>query len=431
MDIYVVQPGDDINSIANRYGVSAGKLIEDNGLMNQDSLVIGQSIVITYPDVVHTVAEGDTLDSIASEYNITLMQLLGNNPYLSERDYIYPGETITISYPTIRSIITNGYAYPYIKRETLTKTFPNLTYISIFNYRATGAGEITAFYDDTEMIELAKSYGVAPLLMISTLSPSGEPNIETAYGILLSEEYQERHINNIINILKSKGYHGVNVTINYMNMINQKLYERFIEKISSRVRGEGFQFFVTFNFIITETDEQITFDRIDYSNISGLIDNATFLQFIWGTNYGPPAPVSSIRNLRAYAEYVVTMVPPNKVVLGEPLISYDWELPYIQGRSSANALTIDAALRMADVTGETIRFDEISATLYFNYKWVNYGSTEQHIVWTVDARSIDALNNLIDELDIAGTGVWNIMVYSTQLWSVIRSRYDVIKVLPV
>ena len=39
MDIYVVQPGDNINSIADRFGVSVEKLIQDNELENAYNLV--------------------------------------------------------------------------------------------------------------------------------------------------------------------------------------------------------------------------------------------------------------------------------------------------------------------------------------------------------------------------------------------------------
>lgn len=71
---YIVRPGDNINSIANKYGVSVSKLIQDNGLENTNSLVPGQALVITYPSQIHIVEEGDSLLGVARKYNVTEMQ---------------------------------------------------------------------------------------------------------------------------------------------------------------------------------------------------------------------------------------------------------------------------------------------------------------------------------------------------------------------
>lgn len=46
MDIYVVQNGDTINSIADKFGISVERLISDNGIINPSTLVVGQTIVI-------------------------------------------------------------------------------------------------------------------------------------------------------------------------------------------------------------------------------------------------------------------------------------------------------------------------------------------------------------------------------------------------
>jgi spore germination protein len=156
MDIYVVQPGDTIASIADKYGVTVERLIQSNELHNPNDLVPGQTIVIAYPKQVHTVQEGDTLLSIAGQYGVTVNQLLRNNPYLAGREFIYPDETIVISYNTKGNMVTHGFGYPFISPEIYKKTFPNLTYFSIFNYRATQEGEIFTYYDDTELIKAVR-----------------------------------------------------------------------------------------------------------------------------------------------------------------------------------------------------------------------------------------------------------------------------------
>jgi spore germination protein len=129
-------------------------------------------------------------------------------------------------------------------------------------------------------------------------------------------------------------------------------------------------------------------------------------------------------------EYVITMVSPDKIAIGKPLIGYDWELPYVSGASRAFSLTINAALRLAYDTGSVIQFDEISQTPFFTYERSTVGAPVQHVVWSIDARSINALDNVIRNYGLNGAGIWTIMVYYPQLWLVANSQFEIIKLIP-
>lgn len=430
MDIYIVQPGDTVDSIAETYGVSVEKLILENGLDNPYSLVPGQTIIITYPARTHVVAEGETLGGITETYGISLMQLLRNNSFLLDRNNIYPGETLVISYDTTGSLVTNAYTYHYINRNTLRRTLPYLTYLSVFNYGISEEGEIIIYGDDSEIIQTARDYGVVPLLMLSFISPQGEANVELIYTVLLSEEFHERLVNNVLDLLRASGYYGLNILVSGMNSINQSLFIDLFTDISNFLSNEGFQLFLTINPNTGYQDSEITFDRLDYSAISRLVNGITFLQYVWGTNPGPPAPVSSINFIRSFMDYAVTLIPPEKISIGKPLIGYDWELPYIPNRSRANSLTINSAINLANDSGTVIQFDDTSQTPYFYYRHINAGGPIDHIVWFIDARSIHILDTLISQYGLSGSGVWNIMVYYQQLWTLINCQYEIIKLIP-
>jgi spore germination protein len=141
MKIHVVKNGETINSIAELYGVSVDRVILENEITDPNNLVTGQTIVITFPEQTYEVQDGDTLLGIAEAYEISILQILRNNPYLSDREYIYPGETLVISYNNkIRKITTNGYCNEFIRDVILRKTLPFLTYLSIFGYRVINGG---------------------------------------------------------------------------------------------------------------------------------------------------------------------------------------------------------------------------------------------------------------------------------------------------
>ncbi len=430
MDIYVVKEGDTIDSIAEAYGVTANQLIVDNGITNINNLVIGQTVVITYPSKTHIVQEGDTLNSIAENSGITFMQILRNNPVLYERQYIYPGETLVISYETIRQCISNGFAYSFVNVEVLKRTLPYLTFLSVFNYRVSERGNIENYGEDKELIRLAKAYGTIPLLMISALSIQGEPNPIVSYEILINQEYQNQLISNVIAIMEEKDFQGVNLLISLLNESNQQLYIDFIANISNQIESKGFSLIVTINPQIQDDENNITFQRIDYEAIRRLCYKLTFLQYYWGMNKEPPAPVTSITSLHSFMDYIVTVTQTSDIIIGIPVIAYDWRLPFVPNRSVANAMTINSALSLASDNRAEIKFDPSSDTPYYNYINSYVGNYEEHIVWSLDARTFRALNELIIEYELSGSGIWNIMFYYQQMWTVINTQLEIIKLIP-
>ncbi len=92
MEIYIVKQGDTVFSIAEKYSVSVERIISDNGLVNPQNLVVGQSLLILIPKLVHTVIQGETLTSIADFYNTTPLELYQNNPYLTLENELSVGQ---------------------------------------------------------------------------------------------------------------------------------------------------------------------------------------------------------------------------------------------------------------------------------------------------------------------------------------------------
>jgi spore germination protein len=430
MIIYVVQVGDTITSIANQFGVSETRLILENGIPNPNDLVTGQTIVITYPQKIYIVKEGDTLSEIALINEVPILQLYRNNPFLWEREYIYPGEELIISYDTNTTITTNAYAFPFIDRNTLRKSLPCLTYLSILNYKTLREGGIESFYDDSDLIETARQFGVAPLMLITSVSFQGERSPEMVYEILLNPDYQDKHAQNMLEIMKEKGYYGVNITITYLNRTNQELYLNYLKRVTSYLNKEGYPVFITIDPNFMSDENELLFEKVNYSYYNDLIDKTYVMGFFWGTQYGPPMPVSSMENITLYVDYIKQMIDPENINVGFPLLGYDWTLPYIQGYSVGNAITLEAAIELARLMGATILFDDVSETPYYEYNIEVSKRIIQHIVWFVDARTIYAIVNLVIENGLNGTGLWSIMSYFPQLWLIINSNFNIEKILP-
>lgn len=420
--IHVVQSGETINSIAENYNIPVERLISENGITNPDNLAVGQTIVIVQPEILYTIKQGDTLEDIAELYRVSVMELLRNNPYLSDDDFLYPGETIVISYQTdkTKTIVTNGYIFSYIERSVLIKTLPFLTYMTIFNYRSTMEGEIRFNYDDTEIVNLAKSYGVVPLMFLSTMSEEGIVNPEVGNHILNNPEVQDRLIENAMRIMEEKGFYGINLYVENISSVNINVFTEYLQKASEIFHSNGYKFLITITPTFQGGELILNFTEADSSEFVEFVDGIIFTSYDWARSYSYPLANFPINVLRDLLDSAVQLIPPEKTILGVTALGYDWSLPYIPGVTGATIITYDRAVQIAADHGIEIQFNEVAQAPYFYYI---SDSGNLQMVWTKDARSFDARGQLSVEYDLLGLSIWTIMRFDAQMWFLYNTQY--------
>ncbi len=427
MIIHVVQPGETINSISEYYKIPVNRLILENGIINPNNLAVGQTIVIVQPEILYTVQTGDTLESIAERYGTTPMELLRNNPYLSDRRVIYAGETIVISYQTnrTRTIATNGYAFSYIDKSVLTKTLPFLTYLTIFNYRVTSEGEITFTADDTELIDLAKIYGAAPMMFVSTMTAEeGLVDREVSNNILNNPSIQDRLIDNALHIMKTKGFYGINLYVENITFDSINIIAEYLKKAAAIFHSEGYKILITITPVMNADTPNINFEKIDYSKLTEFVDGVIFSSYDWARSYSYPNAIFPANILKELLDYMVRIIPSEKIFLGVTALGYDWTLPYVPGATEAVIITYNNAVQIAADNNIPIQFSEAAQSPYFYYM---DSEGVLHVVWTKDARSFDARARLVAEYDLQGVSFWTIMIFDAQMWFVINVQYYIEK----
>ena len=117
---YTVRYGDNLSSIASRYGVSTGQLQSWNGIANANRIYVGQRLVVkkgasqttsaqnrTQSSTYYTVRYGDFASTIAQRNGISLAQLKSwNNIY--NINLIYPGQRLIVKKGTSQSRVTTS-----------------------------------------------------------------------------------------------------------------------------------------------------------------------------------------------------------------------------------------------------------------------------------------------------------------------------------
>ncbi|HYF75396.1 MAG TPA: LysM peptidoglycan-binding domain-containing protein, partial [Candidatus Nitrosocosmicus sp.] len=272
MVIHVVKAGDSLYSISRRYGVPVDKIAADNELNVNQSLVIGQTIVVLLGTRRHTVKAGESLYTIARQYGTTAAAIQTANQ-ITNPAAIQVGTVLTIpsGEGKLGTIEVNGYTFPNIKLDVLRKTLPYLTYVSIFSYEVRPDGSIGTLNDET-IIREARAARVAPLMVISNIQEGGF-NSDLARTILTNESVQDTLITNVINNLRAKNYTGLDVDFEYIYPENREDYNNFLRKLSSRLRPLGYTLTTAVAPKTSATQKGLLYEAHDYPVHGALTDH--------------------------------------------------------------------------------------------------------------------------------------------------------------
>lgn len=469
MHIHVVQRGDSIWRLSQRYGIDTIEIVNANGLENPNQLVVGQALVIPTPYVRYKVRPGDTLSSIARQYGTTVQAIMQASR-ITKPSMIYPGQILTIPVlhytvrpgdtlwniaqyygTTVQAImqanrITNpAQIYPGMTLTIPEKPKPtidvnafttqfgsagaqgvrevasDLTYVSPFGYRMRADGSLEGI-DDSAIIQAALSNGVVPMMAITNFSAT-EAGTELAHTILSDPELVEKLLTNIINTMNEKGYRGLNVDFENVAPDDRELYNQFLRRTVERLHPEGY--FVSSDLAPKTSGEQpgLLYEAHDYPAHGQIVDFVVLMTYEWGYRKGPPQAISPIDQMIAVLDYAVTVIPRNKILMGFQLYARDWLVPHVQGQE-AETFDMQEAIRRAIQHQVEIQFSQQSQSPFFKYR---DDQGRSHEVWFEDARSAQAKFDLVKKYNLRGISYWVLGYPFPQNWVLLESNFNIRK----
>ncbi|MFM1653473.1 LysM peptidoglycan-binding domain-containing protein [Brevibacillus sp. B_LB10_24] len=416
---YVVQPGDNLFVIAQRYAVSVQELAEANQLTSPALLYPGQ--VLTIP-ISHFVRPGETIWQIAQKYRTTVQAIAIANQMLDPA-LIYPGNVLKIPDKPKPAIEVNAFTSQFGQAgvEELRYLNRSLTYISPFAYRIQSDGSLVSI-PDTAVIEAAVSNQMVPVMTIANFSAE-EVGSDVAHDVLSSPQRQDRLLTNIVNTMRTKGYRGLNIDFENVYPNDRQLYNQFLRRTADRLHAEGF--FVSSALPPKASGEQkgLLYEAQDYPVHGEILDFVVLMTYEWGYRLGPPQAISPIDQIRAVLDYATTVIPKDKILMGFELYARDWLLPHVRGQE-ARTFSMQEAIRLAVQHRVEIQYDQSSQSPFYRY------TDEQgrsHEVWFEDARSALAKFNLVQEYDLRGISYWELGFPFPQNWVLLNDHFRIRK----
>lgn len=367
MSIYIVEPGDTIDRIAELYGITVEEIAYVNQIPPPYRLAIGQAILI-----------------LAGTQNL-------------ERRFATAG----------------GYAYPFISPWVLRETLPFLTNLLVFSYGFTRAGNlIPPAVNEDWMLQEAFDVDCSPILVLTPLGEDGSFNNRLIHEMLTEEIVKETLIQELLETVERKGYRGVDVDFEYILAEDRDMFTAFVGELRQRMNDAGYTVSVALAPKTSADQKGLLYEGKDYRGLGEAVDEVLLMTYEWGFTYGPAMAVAPLNKVRQVVEYALTEILPEKINLGIPNYGYDWTNPFVKGESKAVTIGNVEAVQIAIDNNAEIQFNETAQSPYFLY---NKGGRE-HEVWFEDVRSMRAKFGLVDEYDLKGIGVWQIMRFFRAMW---------------
>lgn len=427
MQIHVVKKGDTIFNIANTYNTPMETIINANELDAPRSLVIGQAIVIPIVGQFYFVRSGDSLYSIAQKFDIPYQELarinnipMGNKPSVGSRLYIPPQAQ--------PEIVSSAFIEPYgdtvsnTLKTAARKISPVLTYLAPFSYTINRDGSLNAPPLDN-FKTIADNYETSLMLVVTNLE-EGAFSRELGHIILTVQAVQNKLLDNIVNIASTIGFNAVNFDLEFLSPDDREAYNTFLRKAKDRLSQAGLLLSTALAPKTSATQEGAWYEAHDYAAHGEIVDFVILMTYEWGYSGGPPLPVSPLNKVREVIEFAVSVMPSDKILLGQNLYGYDWTLPYEEGGEIADALSPQKAIALARKENVAIEYDQEAQAPFFNY----YDAEgNRHIVWFEDARSIQAKFDLIKELGLHGIAYWKLGLAFPQNWLLLQANFSVVK----
>jgi len=214
--------------------------------------------------------------------------------------------------------------------------------------------------------QAASAMGVVPMMSITnfTRTTRGE---NLASIILNSPRLVENLLVNIIQVMREKGYRGLNIDFENVLPADREAYNNLLQLAVTRLHAEGYFVSTALAPKVSATQTGLLFEAHDYEAHGRIADFVILMTYEWGYRKGPPQAVSPLNQIRRVLDYAVTVIPRDKIFFGFQIYARDWLVPHVSGQE-AETFSMQEAMARAVKYGSIIKYDTIAKSPFFRYR---------------------------------------------------------------
>lgn len=329
------------------------------------------------------------------------------------------GATVRPTFTTTSRPVVIGYL-PYWDLQRAAKSAEDnrdsISELSPFWYTLDPSGSVTLIDDvaagETDLIA-AVPHGAARVTPSIANVRNGAWDPDLVGKIINDPAAMERHIDQIVKMVVSRGYDGVDLDYENLHDHDRDAFSAFVAALAAALHRESKTLSVVVYAKVSEPGYSGGHRAQDWAAIGRSADQVRIMvyDYHWSTSAaGPLAPLSWVDEVAAFA---VAAIPREKIVLGFGLYGYDWV-----GRRGETIMWQEA-VNLAHACGANVNRDPASLAPWFRYV---DSAGRQHEVWFEDAESIGHKLDIMRRHGIGGVFFWRLGGEDPQTWEVVRVK---------
>lgn len=380
----------------------------------------------------YIVQPGDSLYLIAQRYGTTVSAVWQANGLTSA--WIYPGQALTIprSFPaappaetvppeTKQELEVVGYYVEYFEGDdesfqSFSAYMDAISTVAAFAYNINWDGSVSG-RPFAKLQEAAKSAGKPVLALVHNISQNGNFDGQLVHALLANPKLRRAAVTNIARLVQDGGYAGVNIDFENVPPGDRDNYTAFVRELAAKLGRDGYQVTLSVPAKTWDDPGDVWSGAFDYRALGQLADAVMIMAYDEHWSGGPAGPVASLGWVKQVVEYAVQEIPPEKIRLGLAAYGYDWPADSWGGR----AVTAEEAVALAARYGATIEWDAAAQSPHFTYWPGNYARE----VWFENASSLAGKLDLVAQYRLGGIALWRLGFEDPEFWEVLKSKFTV------
>lgn len=253
-----------------------------------------------------------------------------------------------------------------------------------------------------------------------TLSLTVFSGDNASIGILISDPV--KHANNLISdispIMKKYGFSDLNLDVEYLDIASEEARMNFTQFVKEIKNGLKNQNLGTLSIDVSPT-AFIKNYLINPTDISKYVNSIIIMGYDYhyqGSSVtGPVAPLFGAESISEFdiqtaVQKALTILPPQKIILGAPLYGYEWETIGKNPRSSVipgtglTASSLRVQKLLSACTTCSARLDSVALENYIIYK--DLGTNSYHQIFYPDEQTMSAKIQFAQKYNLGGIALW-------------------------
>ncbi len=251
-------------------------------------------------------------------------------------------------------------------------------------------------------VDWAHTQGIKVIPMVSK-------EFSTSYiqNVLGSQELRTKLVQVLLGKVDQYGYDGLNIDFEGAGLEQPAgAFALFVKELSEGLHARGKLASIA---VMPKTGANTPswLGEYDYPSLGQIMDYVVVMAYDQHYASSAPWPVAGLDWVRKTMDYAVSVIAPEKVILGAPLYGRHWK-----GGASGGGISSSYAPQLAQQTNSSILWEGTAKTPYFTY--IDAQGVE-HQVWFENQQSLAAKMQLASELKLAGAAFWR-LGYETSSW---------------